>query len=53
MNDSTKWLDICDGCKYCGCGYDVFGSCCFMCKRNPTDHRIDFFKDKVEEEKDD
>lgn len=31
---------------------DIVGSSCYLCKRNPEDHRIDWFEEKKEESRD-
>ena len=35
----------CDGCVHDGDGLDISGSTCYLCMRNPVDHRIDWFKE--------
>ena len=38
----------CDGCVHVGEGLDISGSTCYLCKRNPVDHRIDWFEEERE-----
>ena len=35
----------CDGCVRVGEGSDISGSTCYLCQRNPVDHRIDWFEE--------
>lgn len=35
----------CDGCVRVREGLDISGSTCYLCKRNPVDHRIDWFEE--------
>lgn len=51
--------EIAERYKTCGrCVHDgegdqnISGSTCYLCKRNPEDHRIDWFEEKKEVEKD-
>ena len=36
----------CGKCVCDGEGFDISGSTCYLCKRNPVDHRIDWFEEK-------
>ena len=45
MNKENK---TCDGCVRVGEGLDIVGSTCYLCKRNPVDHRIDWFEEERE-----
>ena len=41
-------IKTCNGCVRVGEGLDISGSTCYLCKRNPVDHRIDWFEEKKE-----
>lgn len=45
-------LKTCGRCVHDGESADIVGSSCYLCKRNPEDHRIDWFEEKKEESKD-
>lgn len=38
----------CGRCVYDGDSPNISGSTCYMCKRNPDDHRIDWFEERKE-----
>ena len=40
----------CGKCIHDGDSPDVKGSPCYLCRRNPTDNRIDWFEDAAESE---
>lgn len=39
-------LKTCGRCIHDGESGNIVGSTCYMCKRNPEDHRIDWFEEK-------
>lgn len=39
----------CDACVHNG-DQNISGSTCYLCKRNPVDHRIEWFEEEHEEE---
>ena len=45
-NKMTEENKTCDVCVYVGDGLDISGSTCYLCKRNPVDHRIDWFEER-------
>lgn len=36
----------CGNCKHDAESGDISGTTCYLCKRNPTDHRIDWWEEK-------
>lgn len=46
----TEENKTCDRCIYDGNGLDISGSTCYLCKRNPVDHRIDWFEERSDYE---
>lgn len=50
MIDLDERYKTCGRCVYDGEGSpDIVGSTCYLCKRNPTDNRIDWFEEKKED----
>lgn len=45
MSDLAERYKICGRCIHDEESADTAGSTCYLCRRNPTDHRIDYFKD--------
>lgn len=37
----------CIHCRHHGHDYNIAGTTCYNCKRNPTDHRIDWYEEKT------
>ena len=51
MSDLDERYKTCGRCVYDGEGSpDIVGSTCYLCKRNPTDNRIDWFEEKKEDQ---
>ena len=48
-NDISEQYKTCGRCIHDSESSDIVGSTCYMCKRNPDDHRIDWFEKKKEE----
>ena len=48
-NDIPEQYKTCGRCIHDNESSDIVGSTCYMCKRNPDDHRIDWFEKKKEE----
>lgn len=48
----SEQYKTCGRCIRDGESSDIVGSTCYMCKRNPDDHRIDWFEEKKEEKND-
>lgn len=49
MSDLPKSHKTCGRCVHCE-NADIVGSTCYLCKRNPDDHRIDWFEERKENE---
>ena len=47
-NDISERYKTCGRCIYDGESSDIVGCTCYICKRNPDDHRIDYFEKKEE-----
>ena len=43
-NDISEQYKTCGRCIHDGESSDIVGCTCYMCKRNPDDHRIDWFE---------
>lgn len=44
--EKEEKLKTCGRCKHDGESGDIVGSTCYMCARNPEDHRIDWWEEK-------
>lgn len=49
MNDLAERYKTCGRCIHDGDSPDIVGSFCYLCSRNPTDRRIDWFEAKKED----
>lgn len=49
MSDLPERYKTCGRCIHDGDSPDIVGSTCYLCKRNPDDHRIDWFEERREE----
>lgn len=49
MSDLPERYKTCGRCIHDGDNPDIVGSTCYLCKRNPDDHRIDWFEERREE----
>ena len=50
MNSLSENYKTCDRCIRIEDNPDIVGSTCYLCKRNPYDHRIDWFEERKDEE---
>lgn len=48
MSELAERYKTCGRCVHDGDGADIRGSTCYLCKRNPDDHRIDWFEERKE-----
>lgn len=50
MNDLPERYKTCGRCIHDGeDDPDIIGTTCYLCKRNPDDHRIDYFEQRKDE----
>ena len=48
MSDLLEKYKTCGRCIHAEDSSDIVGSICYLCKRNPDDHRIDWFEERKE-----
>ena len=48
--EKEEKLKTCSRCVHDGESTDIAGSTCYLCKRNPEDHRIDWWEEKKDGE---
>lgn len=44
VSNMDEQFETCSNCIHEGESGDIVGSSCYLCKRNPEDHRIDWFE---------